>query len=170
MFGATKGLSLSRARSRSRALLPVKFRSDLGMPIFAFRLHQFISRGDTVYGTIEAESERYLTMSPQKYVPGDGALKRLYPLVFCRETGQEYYNVWLEKNDDGSRVIVPREVGDIDQSNEKRTAGFLYLSSSLPWCFEEDKLLERILRTGFWLTPMSAILSLPTTGSTSQCV
>jgi ATP-dependent helicase YprA (DUF1998 family)/very-short-patch-repair endonuclease len=118
---------------------------DLGMPIFAFRLHQFISRGDTVYATIESEAERYLTMSPQKYAPEDDARKRLYPLVFCRETGQEYYNVWLEKNDDGRRVLTPREVDDIDRSDEKRTAGFLYVSSSLPWCFDDqDKLLERL--------------------------
>jgi hypothetical protein len=97
--------------------------ADLGMPIFAFRLRQFISRGDTVDGTIESESERYLTMSPQKYAPDDGTRKRLYPLVFCRETGQEYYNVWLEKRSDGSRVITPREVGDIFQLGAGRVSG-----------------------------------------------
>ncbi|MFQ5745211.1 MAG: DEAD/DEAH box helicase, partial [Acidobacteriota bacterium] len=61
-------------------------------PVFSFRLHQFISRGDTVYATPEAEAERYLTLQGQQYVPGDRA-RALLPLVFCRECGQEYYCV-----------------------------------------------------------------------------
>jgi ATP-dependent helicase YprA (DUF1998 family) len=44
-----------------------------GFPVFAFRLHQFISRGDTVYASLEAEAERHLTLQPQRYVPGDRA-------------------------------------------------------------------------------------------------
>jgi hypothetical protein len=42
-----------------------------GFPAFAFRLHQFISRGDTVYASIEPEESRYLTIYRQQYVPGD---------------------------------------------------------------------------------------------------
>jgi ATP-dependent helicase YprA (DUF1998 family)/very-short-patch-repair endonuclease len=147
-LGNLTGIDRNICRTAIEATLLRGFETksaDIGMPIFAFRLHQFISRGDTVYGTIEPESTRYLTMSPQKYAPGDGARKRLYPLVFCRETGQEYYNVWLEKDDAGNRFITPREVGGIDQSDEKRVAGFLYLSTPLPWCFDDDeKLRERI--------------------------
>ena len=43
---------------------------DTGFPVFAFRLHQFISRGDTVYASLEPEDERYLTVHPQQFVPG----------------------------------------------------------------------------------------------------
>jgi hypothetical protein len=50
------------------------------------------SRGDTVYASLENEATRYLTVQPQKFVPGDRA-KLLAPLAFCRECGQEYYTV-----------------------------------------------------------------------------
>jgi ATP-dependent helicase YprA (DUF1998 family) len=61
-------------------------------PIFAFRLHQFVGRGDTTYASLEAEADRYLTMHGQQFVPGDRD-RYLLPLVFCRECGQEYYSV-----------------------------------------------------------------------------
>lgn len=61
-------------------------------PAFAFRLHQFISRGDTVYASLEPEDERYITVTGQKYVPNDRS-RVLMPLAFCRECGQEYYPV-----------------------------------------------------------------------------
>src|SRR5262249_27964910 len=40
-------------------------------PIFAFRLHQFFTRGDTVWSTMESESARYLEMSKKGSKPGD---------------------------------------------------------------------------------------------------
>jgi ATP-dependent helicase YprA (DUF1998 family)/very-short-patch-repair endonuclease len=118
---------------------------ELGPPLFAFRLHQFISRGDTVHATLEPEDRRYLTMNPQKYAPQSDGTKRLYPLVFCRETGQEYYNVWLETKKDGTRVVTPRDIDDRDEEDRKR-AGFLYLSTSSPWDFNESSpsFFERI--------------------------
>src|SRR5262249_17459417 len=42
-----------------------------GFPVFAFRLHQFISRGDTLYATVEAPEQRYLTIHGQIYSPQD---------------------------------------------------------------------------------------------------
>ncbi|MSO38589.1 MAG: DEAD/DEAH box helicase, partial [Acidimicrobiia bacterium] len=39
-------------------------------PAFAFRLHQFISKGDTVYASFEAEEDRYLTLHYQRFKPG----------------------------------------------------------------------------------------------------
>lgn len=58
-----------------------------GFPPFAFRLHQFISKGDTVYTTLESEEGRFVTVNGQQYVPGDRD-RVLLPLVFCRECGQ----------------------------------------------------------------------------------
>lgn len=63
---------------------------DTGFPVFAFRLHQFFSRGDTVYASLEDPATRYITTSPQEFVPGDRS-RVLRPLAFCRECGQEYY-------------------------------------------------------------------------------
>lgn len=39
-------------------------------PIFAFRLHQFLTRGDTVWTTLEPRAERHLEMSKQVAKPG----------------------------------------------------------------------------------------------------
>ena len=43
---------------------------DTGFPPFAFRLHQFVSRGDTVHASLEPEADRHLTLQSQQYVPG----------------------------------------------------------------------------------------------------
>ena len=40
-------------------------------PIFAFRLHQFFTRGDTVWATIEPEAARHLEMAKMGSKPGD---------------------------------------------------------------------------------------------------
>ena len=42
---------------------------ETGLPPLAFRLHQFISKGDTIYASLEPE--RHLTLQRQQFVPGD---------------------------------------------------------------------------------------------------
>src|SRR5690606_21255109 len=75
---------------------------NTGYAPFAFRLHQFISPGDTVYATIESEPERHITLNGQHYMPGDRD-KVLFPLCFCRECGQEYYTVRITTNKEGEK-------------------------------------------------------------------
>ena len=58
-------------------------------PLFAFRLHQFVSKGDNVYVSLEPEADRHITSRYQVAVPHQPA-KKVYPLAFCRECGQEY--------------------------------------------------------------------------------
>ena len=43
---------------------------ETGFPVFAFRLHQFISRGETVYASVEPEPDRFVTVQGQRFVPG----------------------------------------------------------------------------------------------------
>ena len=57
---------------------------------FAFRLHQFISPGDSVYASLEEPGERHLSLSGQQFVPGSNKARVLLPLAFCRECGAEY--------------------------------------------------------------------------------
>jgi very-short-patch-repair endonuclease len=111
-------------------------------PIFAFKLHQFVSRGSSAYATLEEEDDRVITLSEQQYVPGDRS-KRLFPLAFCRDGGQEYYVVERITNDDGDRV-VPRDLGDTDALDGHRRLGFLYLSSASPWPDDEAAQYERL--------------------------
>src|SRR6266568_1412995 len=107
---------------------------ETGTPPFAFRLHQFISKGDMIYASIE--EERFLTLQGQQYVPGDRE-RVLMPLVFCRECGQEYYCVRLK---DGK--FIPRELND--QFDDQGRVGFLYYSEENPWPDDEDSLRERL--------------------------
>jgi ATP-dependent helicase YprA (DUF1998 family)/very-short-patch-repair endonuclease len=105
---------------------------ETGFPIFAFRLHQFISRGDTVYASLETEGERYPTINAQKFVPGQRN-KILLPLVFCRECGQEYYVV--HKSRDQETDLVQFSFRELDDrlNDEDGEAGYLYLSTKDPW-------------------------------------
>jgi hypothetical protein len=101
-------------------------------PAFAFRLHQFISRGDTAYASLEAEDRRHITLQAQQYVPGDRE-KVLLPLVFCRECGQEYYCVEAALDPETRRrVFTPRELSDRTAEGDGQ-CGFLYYSSRHPW-------------------------------------
>ncbi|MBF6445968.1 DEAD/DEAH box helicase [Nocardia farcinica] len=100
-----------------------------GRPLFAFRLHQFLSKGDTVYASIGGEHERYLTSQYQVAVP-DRPDHVLLPLAFCRECGQEYYVVTRAEE---CGQIRYRSRQDRDESGDSRTDGYLYISSELPW-------------------------------------
>lgn len=98
-------------------------------PIFAFRLHQFLSKGDTVFASLEPEADRYLTDRYQLRVPESPA-KVLLPLGFCRECGQEYYVV-AKTTLDGADAYVPRH--DADASGGDAVNGYLYISTDHPW-------------------------------------
>jgi len=115
---------------------------ETGFHPFAFRLHQFISRGDTVYASLEKEEQRYITVFGQQYVPGDRN-RILLPLVFCRECGQEYYCARVTE-EDGARVFGAREPSDQFRDSES-DPGFLYHSQSNPWPIDDaDALLEKL--------------------------
>lgn len=110
---------------------------------FAFRLHQFISRGDTVYSSLEKEDKRYITIQGQRFVPGDRS-RVLLPLSFCRECGQEYYTVkYLSDNKEGKNKFLPRLLSDqVSYGNE--ISGFLYSSKENPWSEDFFSIIDRI--------------------------
>ncbi|RZO86864.1 MAG: DEAD/DEAH box helicase [Oceanococcus sp.] len=97
-------------------------------PIFAFRLHQFFTRGDTVWSTLEPDEERHLEMTKKAAKPGEPD-KRLFPLVFCRHCGTAYYRTSLNQGDDGS-YLLPREDRREDEDGQD---AYLYVSESAPW-------------------------------------
>jgi hypothetical protein len=98
-------------------------------PLFAFRLHQFLSKGDTVYVTLEDKLTRHLTRDYQLVQPGSDG-KILLPLAFCRECGQDYLTVWrTEKN--GGVVYEPRR--DTAATGGRAGDGYLYVDSDRPW-------------------------------------
>jgi ATP-dependent helicase YprA (DUF1998 family)/very-short-patch-repair endonuclease len=113
---------------------------ETGFPVFAFRLHQFFSRGDSVYASPEPESTRHITLQGQQYVPGDRE-RVLLPLVFCRECGQEYYCVQSRHNEEtGLRAFRSRELS-AHQTDQDEEAGFLYINTKSPWPAEPSQMI-----------------------------
>jgi very-short-patch-repair endonuclease len=99
-------------------------------PIFAFRLHQFFTRADTVWATIEPEPVRHLEMSKKVAKPGEPE-KPLYPLVFCRQCGTAYYRVKVVSEPTG-KLLLPRE--DRREEHDDGTGeAYLHVSESAPW-------------------------------------
>ncbi|MBN1174074.1 MAG: protein kinase [Micromonosporaceae bacterium] len=129
-------------KSGSEARHPVTDR-----PLFAFRLHQFLSKGDTVYVTCEDEETRHLTRDYQLIQPGSGG-KILLPLAFCRECGQEYLTVWRTEKDH-SVVYGPRR--DTSASGGRDGAGYLYVSSDRPWPATTEQAIEDRRLPESWL-------------------
>lgn len=118
------GVDKRRCQEHLQALLMAGYQArdpKTGFPLFAFRLHQFISRGDTIYSTPEPSPDRYLSAEGQVYAPGDRQ-KRLFPLAFCRECGQDFFVV----NRLAEGRIEGRDLSDrIEQ--EEGVSGFLML-------------------------------------------
>ncbi|MFF3442543.1 protein kinase [Streptosporangium sp. NPDC002721] len=111
-------------------------------PLFAFRLHQFLSKGDTVYVTLEDKPVRHLTRDYQLVQPGSDG-KILLPLAFCRECGQEYPTVWRTEKD-GRVVYEPRR--DTAATGGRAGDGYLYVDSDRPWpSTPEDVIADRRL-------------------------
>ncbi|MGI8756350.1 MAG: helicase-related protein, partial [Acidimicrobiales bacterium] len=107
-----------------------------GRPVFAFRLHQFISKGDTVYVSLEAEADRHITTTYQVRVPGH-ADKLLLPLAFCRECGQEYVAVART-----AAGFTARQ--DSDASGGDAASGYLYVTAEEAWPITREAMLERL--------------------------
>jgi len=147
-LAALAGVDAQRCDSAIKEQLLAGYRvkqPETGFPVFAFRLHQFISRGDTAFATIEPEGERYITVQPQKFVPDDRS-RHLYPLTFCRECGQEYYSVWLAEESSGS-AVRPRAFDEKTGENADE-AGYLHASSASPWTYSPDRLPGDWLEAG----------------------
>ncbi len=119
---------------------------ETGFPAFAFRLHQFISKGDAVYASLEQESSRYITVHGQKYKPGSRD-HVLLPVVFCRECGEEYFVIRRAYDNDGDGsggyTYIPRDLGDQADIGASE-AGFLHFSSDEAWPSDYDEMLDRL--------------------------
>ncbi len=115
-----------------RSSLPEKDRSSSKgeKPFFAFKLHQFLSGINGAYSTLQRPGERPLTTDEAIYFKED---VRLYPIYFCRECGQEYYSVYLDKTGKQA-VFKPRPIDDLNQEDselgnrEKIRPGYLVLN------------------------------------------
>lgn len=130
------GIDLSTCKSAIQHALMLGFKTinpSNGFPVFAFKLHQFISRGDTVYASLDENDIRHLTVQRQLFVPNSNKDKILLPMAFCRHCGQEYYTV-TKVFDEEKEVwrFAPRELNE-RVFDEEQEAGFLYVNDVDKW-------------------------------------
>ena len=110
-------------------------------PLFAFRLHQFITRGDTVWASLETENQRVITLRGQQYVPGDRS-KILLPTVFCRHCGHPYYRVDRPTHGQPGPVLPRVEFSMTVSDNVE--SGYLYVSAENPWPADAEAWMDRV--------------------------
>ena len=115
---------------------------DTGEPAFAFRLHQFLSSGSSVYATIGTSGERSLTMEGAFYAAdGDSAgddRQVLYPLAFCRECGQEYYLTALTRGAQATQLLPRPALLNAPDDEIPGEAGYFAVEENGLWADGED--------------------------------
>lgn len=144
-LAAAIDVSVEEAAGAIRRQLLAGYRAtdpNTGFRAFPFRLHQFVSRGETVYATVEPPEERFVTTQGQRFAPGDRS-RALLPLAFCRECGGEYYTVWL-RDASPTRAVSERDLRDL-QGKEGERPGFLYVAAGKDaWPVDTQEMLRRL--------------------------
>jgi ATP-dependent helicase YprA (DUF1998 family) len=134
-----------------------------GRPVFAFRLHQFLSKGDNVYVTLEPPDTRHVTSTYQVAAPDhdsaetkglpsggqSGTHRILIPTAFCRECGQEYLVVTRGDTEGHQRFAARR---DNDASGGDEAGGYLFISDDQPWPTSLEQVLVDSRLPYTWLT------------------
>lgn len=117
---------------------------ETDFPVFAFRLHQFVSPGDTVYSSLENPNERYITVNYQQFVPDRNREALLFPLAFCRECGQEYYCISRQEDaETGYKRITSRSFTNSQTANGA-TPAYIYVNPEKPWPDDMDGAFARV--------------------------
>ena len=115
------GIDPQQARNRLREFLLAAYQVEVApnRRFFAFRLHQFVSAGGDIYCTLEPPGSRHPTLKGQIYRPGSDRQALLFPLVFCRNCGQEFHPVWAHLQSKRPARLEPRDFGDQTSSSDK---------------------------------------------------
>lgn len=106
-----------------------------------YRLHQFISQGGNVYATLQRSDRRELTLDGQYTTTED---RLLYPLVFCRECGQDYYVVRYDRDAERVVPLIDREIAFEDAQDYSE--GYLTLAENNIWSNDD---IDRLPDTWF---------------------
>lgn len=142
MLERQTGLDRVLCDSRLKAVLEagVGATSEAGDPLFAFRLHQFLASGSSVFTTLQAPQDRYLTLEGQFVAPTstEGDQKVLFPLAFCRECGQEYYLVNRTEEEGVERLLPRSPLLHASNDDVAGESGFFSLERDDLWSGSED--------------------------------
>lgn len=150
------GTDLELCEDRLRDLLRAgsTARDERGRPLFAFKLHQFIGKGDTAYATLERPGTRHLTTQYQRSAPVGTTGRPLFPLAFCRECGQDFLVV---NRDRGGENFSPRTLNG--GRGEQAEATGLLLITDQPWPDVHDPALLQLVPED-WIIETAGTLTL----------
>lgn len=150
------GLDEELCAARLKAVLEAgnAARTAADEPVFAFRLHQFLSSGGSVFATIEPPEQRHLTTEGQYRAldKEDGGSERLlFPLAFCRDCGQEHFLVRFS-DAAGAPALTPRSpLLNAAADDEAGVDGFFVIERDELWTGNLEDLPEHWMeqrRTG----------------------
>lgn len=96
-----------------------KAQDNSKISFFAFKLHQFIGQGRSLYATLEPPDQREFTLEGQVQA-SEGRM--FLPIRFCRQCGQEYYHVLKAGN---QFLPHPQGAAEIDETYQ---AGYLMVA------------------------------------------
>lgn len=105
-----------------------------------YRIHQFIAQTGAVYSTLADQENRQLYLDAGLYA--DNEETKLYPLVFSRSSGHEFYVIKLDGN---QSKVLPRDFYDIiDEDDEDIISeGYIFIQhredEELIWDFDRDQ-------------------------------
>jgi hypothetical protein len=112
-----------------------------GEPVFAFRLHQFLASGGSVYATLEEPATRSFSTEGPFYAPleaGKAEDRVMYPLAFCRECGQEHYLCSLVSEKEGGELLPRSPLLHVIDDDLPGEPGFVSLEDGSLWNEAED--------------------------------
>ena len=135
----TRRMRAERSRTRCRPGRGSSIPRPAG-PLFAFRLHQFLSKGDNVYVTLEPPAARHVTSTYQVAAPGDGQPdgrgerrpeRILVPTGVLPGVRPGLPGRHPQRRPDGGRGMPARR--DNDASGGDEASGYLFISDDQPW-------------------------------------
>ncbi len=137
------GLPADRCRERLKAVLEAGNRAERrpGEPVFAFRLHQFLSSGGSVYTTLETPETRSFSTDGPFFAPkedGKPDNRVMFPLAFCRECGQEHYLCSLSTGADGGSLLPRSPLLHVTDDDLPGEPGFVTIEDGSLWGEDED--------------------------------
>jgi len=137
------GLPEQQGKAALRAVLDAGNAAEQrpGEPVFAFRLHQFLSSGGSVFATLEVPGARSFSSDGPFYAPreaGRAENRVMYPLAFCRECGQEHYLCSLAPVKDGLELLPRSPLLHVTDEDLPGDPGFISLEDGSLWSEDEE--------------------------------
>ncbi|MEO0249536.1 MAG: DEAD/DEAH box helicase, partial [candidate division WOR-3 bacterium] len=129
-------LEVCSSKLRETLLVGTTITRPDGNRAFAFKLHQFIGQGGTLFLTLEPCEQRQCSLDGQYFADRQGRV--FFPAKFCRQCGQEYYHV---VRSDGSNRYEPHPFGIGEGDDLNGMPGYLMLAPT-EGDWEESQLPE----------------------------